>query len=103
MNPQTTFRKTLVNELTALAGAHELDQHFVQMKYIEEKRDVLGEFLDYYTDDVLDYKPFADEFNQVEIEKLRRFISFLHDVRQGTRTWPDARTEAASLLEHLAG
>ena len=56
MNSKTTFRRTLIDELDGLANSREVDERLVQIEYIEEKNEVIGEFLDYYTDDLIQYK-----------------------------------------------
>ena len=98
----TTFRKQLATELAAVVGARELDEHFVQMEYVEDKADVLGEIIDYYTDDLLRHQPFMDEFGPPELAALRNFILFLkNDGSRGAKTWPEVHLRAAELLKFL--
>jgi len=98
---KTTFRKTLMEEISALVGSRELDERYVQMKHIEEKRDVLGELLDYYTHELLEYRPFADEFSSAEVEKIDGFLKSVKDAFESKRTWTDVSTQAAKLLKCL--
>ena len=101
MNSKTSFRKTLLEELTIIADSHELDERFVQMKYVEEKEDVLGEFIDYYSDSLLRYKTFTDEFTPTEIKELHIFLNFLRISAKGKGTWPEVRIQAGMLLGRL--
>ena len=98
MDTGTTFRRTLVGQLKSLANSRELDEHLVQMDYVEDKQDVLGEFLDYYTDSLLSYDAFAKEVTAPEIEEVRKFICSLDGATQDKRRWEDIRAEAARLL-----
>ena len=99
---KATFRRTLAAQLAAIAGARELDGRFVQMGHTEGKVDVVGELLDYYTQDILRYKPFADEFGLQELELLLDFILFLrNDTSRGVETWAEVRLRAVKLLGYL--
>jgi hypothetical protein len=101
MNPETTFRKTLTDELIALTNSKELDERLIQMQCVEDKQDILGEFLDYYTDDLLKYKPFTDEFGSNEIEEFRSFLDLLRIAMHEKAPWLKVRTQAESLLAQL--
>jgi hypothetical protein len=98
---ETTFRKSLLAEISTLAGADELDDLHVQMGCIEEKKDVLGELLDYYTDELLRYKPFADEFNSVEIERISDFLKGVREAFKGTESWAGIKERATALYRFL--
>jgi hypothetical protein len=101
MDTGTTFRITLVGELTSLVNSHELGERSVQMDYVEDKKDVLSEFLDYYTDSLFEYEAFSREFTVLEIEELRKFIRHLRDAIGGKITWGEIRSETSSVLSHL--
>ncbi len=98
LDEPTTFRKLLTSQLRLIVNAQELDAKFVQMEYVEKKSDVLGGLLDYYTDELLDFAPFAKEFEPEEIAAMRDFMTFLGaDGWPGTTTWPEIQARAARL------
>jgi hypothetical protein len=71
------------------------------MQYVEEKRDVLGELLDYYTKDLLKYKPFVDEFDPAEIEELARFIDLTRSGMQVKVDWSKVQSHAKAFADRL--
>jgi hypothetical protein len=98
---ETTFRETLVRQLMALAASRELDQDTIHMGHIEAKQDVIGEFLDYYTDDLMRYGPFAAEFGSDELSHLRQFVLFLGSAAKEKTGWAETRFRASALSERL--
>ena len=101
MDAETRFRGTLVGQLKSLANSRELDEHLVQMDYVEDKQDALGGFLDYYTDTLLTYDVFVKEFEPLEIEEMREFLCALEGaIREKTR-WEDVRAVASRMLACL--
>jgi hypothetical protein len=101
MDAENTFRQTLIGELAELANSRELDKDLVQMRHVEDKRDILGEWLDYYTQDLLAFRPFTAEFALTEIEAPREFLTFVDSAFEGRATWSDLRTRSANLLALL--
>lgn len=101
MSSGTTFRKTLMGQLAALVDTRELEDRLVQTRYVEEKDDLLGEFLDYYTDELLKYDSFASEFDPSEIDHLRRFLNYIQVGAHGPSAWSEVQVQAASLLKCL--
>jgi hypothetical protein len=97
------FRNALVEQLAAIADSQEKGERLAGMEYVEEKQDVLSELLDYYTDELIKYKPFAEEFNSVEIEELRRVLDFLRIASEGKATWSQVKFQATNLWKCLAG
>lgn len=98
MNPHTTFRAELVRQLELLVKPQEAGELLVGLPYVETKLDVLGEFLDYYTDDLLKYQPFAEEFLPFEIEGLRSLLDVFHAAMQKEIAWPETRFQSELLL-----
>jgi len=99
---KTTFRETLIRELGELARSREIDDRFVvRIVYVEEKIDVLGEFSDYYVDELLMYKPFADEFEPGEIAAIRRFMEVVRAGFGSNVPWTKVRNSAEDLLRRL--
>jgi len=102
MEDNTTFRKLLADQLTLLVNAPELDSHFLQVDdCVEDKLDILSEFVDYYTEDLLKYEPFIKEFSKVEIEELRNFIHRLNNAFAANARWEDIHFHAIKLLRIL--
>ena len=97
----TTHRKKLITELAAIVAAREIDDRFVQMKYVEEKDDVLGELVDYYTADLLRASRFASEFSDSEVSAIADLALFIDRNLDKATVWSEARTRAARLLETL--
>ncbi len=101
MDTETRFRILLVDELTSLVNSQEINGRFVRMGHVEERQDVLGEFLDCYGDALLKYEPFTKEFTPLEIEEFRRFLRMLDDAMQLKTSWANIRAEAGKLLAYL--
>ncbi|CAN5627821.1 hypothetical protein BH11PLA2_BH11PLA2_12820 [soil metagenome] len=102
MISETTFRKTLIDQLTAVANSREIDKHLLQMQYVEDKMGILSEFLDYYTDELLKYQQFANEFELNEINELRKFLDLLRVDARERIVWPEVQTRAKDILVRLA-
>ncbi len=107
-NEQTTFRITLISDLTLIVNSVELDEEFVQMDgYAEDKFDVVCEYTDYYAYGLLEHEPFIKEFAPTQMEDLRNFIRYLKEVVQAKKVqakkidWSGVRAEAANLLASL--
>ena len=103
MGAETGFRKALIDAIGALANSRELDDRLVRVKYVEDKTDLLGEILDYYTDDLLQYEAFAEEFCSGEISELRDFLCFITEALRGSTAWSEVQTRSANLLACLGG
>jgi len=98
---QTTFRKELINYLEAIAGSSEIDAEYVRVEFVEAKGDRLGELVDYYTDDLLRYAPFCDEFTADEIAGLSRLIAFFEEWFDSRGSWDQVRTRVSEELCRL--
>lgn len=98
---EPSFRSTLAEELALLVSSQELGESFVQADYVESKQDLLGEFLDRYTEELLQYKPFATQFSPSEMEHLRRFLRMADDAFRTKLSWDTIRAEAEGLLVRL--
>ena len=101
MANETTFRTTLISQLTSLVTSQELDKRFVRAIYIEDKQDVLGEFLDYYTDELLAYERFEEHFTPQEIDAIRDFMLCVRSAMREVLGWREIVTQATSLLAML--
>jgi hypothetical protein len=98
---ETTFRSLLREQLTDVIAAEVIDQNFVQMAFAEDQRDVVGEFLDYYTAELLAFESFRIEFSATEIEAIQQFIEKLGATCRAGLNWNDVRAEAKFLSEFL--
>src|ERR1700749_3521956 len=103
MNTETTFKKTLINELRKIVESQDQGEDFVQTQYVETKAEVIRELLDYYTERLLMYPPFAAEFKSDEISSLSDFLQFLrNDVTKGRTTWPEIQKRALILSNKIS-
>ncbi len=100
---RTNFRKTLIRELGDLARSREIDDRFVEIVHVEDKRHLLSEFSGFYADDLLAYGPFADEFEPGEIEAIRQFVDLARAGLTRDAAWSELRRGAADLLRRLGG
>ena len=101
MNAETTFRELLKRQLAEVCNSTDIGGDFVQMEHVEEKRDVLGEFIDYYRDECLDGQPFANEFSSDEIGFIRSFINYLNAEFEKSVNWSEVHERAGTLLSEL--
>ena len=98
---ETTHRKKLITELATIVAARKIDERFIQMEYVEEKDEVLGELVDYYTADLLRDSRFASEFSDSEVGAIAQLARFIDGNFGKAAAWSEARTRAATLLETL--
>lgn len=101
MDSPTAFRVDLICQLTAIGNSQELDEDTVQMEHAEKKEDVLGELLDYYTDDLIRYQPFAKEFSPSELREIRDFFKAVNAGFQAKDRWSIVQGGANHLLTKL--
>jgi hypothetical protein len=101
MGTETTFRDTLICELESLVNSRELDEQTVQLTYVENKWDLLGEFLDFYTDELLAFDPFTEEFTRPETRELEGLLRTFRESRQLNTRWSEICRQAADLVKQL--
>ena len=111
MDIQTTFRKQLDGELHRIVDSVELDANCVQTvyydedqnrsEYVEDKLNLMGEFVDYYTEELFEFDPWRKEFSAEDIEHIREFVAFAHKAVRSDLNWPEFKTVAAKLRHHL--
>ncbi len=106
MEEKTHFRQGLISNLAEMAFDEQLERFQRENPVVENaKEEIVGNWLDYYTSELLAYSPFRVEFKSEELQAIRAFTEELSKLRteEWGQRWKDIQIRARILLQQLTG